>query len=334
LHFERPEYLWLLLFVPLLLFFLNRYFSNGEWIRQILGRARATSFLSSAKRDLLVVVLSTVGVVCLALALARPYLQEIAEKPEYQRMNLVFLLDVSPSMNARDVWPSRIDRSKDVIRRFIQRDTGILRYGLVSFSESSVILSYLTSDLQNLLFYLDFLRPDRNLILGTDLGAALTSGLQVLEKGRVLQPADGRSIQKSVMVLISDGEDHGEELDSAVENVHQRRIRVHTIGIGTAQGGTMQVVNERGELEYLKDEQGRRILSRLSVETLQKVAQQTGGRFFKASSGSELEFALQSILDSERQVVGYRVGSVRRDLFRYFMGMTFVSHLAVMTLRL
>ena len=271
------------------------------------------------------------------LALARPYLEKTVEKPEYQKMDLVFLMDVSPSMNARDVWPSRLDRSKEVIRRFIQRDTGITRFGLVSFSESSVILSYLTSDFQNLLFYLDYLRPDRNLILGTDVGAALTSGLQVLQnqaqaKLRGEGPPSGS--QKSVLVLLSDGEDHGEGLDVALRDVQDHRIRAHTIGIGTTQGGVMPVVNERGEREYLTDERGRQLITRLGPQTLQRVAQETGGKFFQASSGPELESALHSILDAERQVIGYHVGTIKRELYRYLVGLAFCSQLAVMTLRL
>jgi hypothetical protein len=94
------------------------------------------------------------------------------------------------------------------------------------------------------------------------------------------------------------------------------------------------VVGERGEADYLKDEHGRRLVSKLSVETLRRIAQDTGGRFFQAGSGPELEFALQSILGAERQVIGYRVGSVKRELSRYLVGLTFLAQLVVMTVRL
>ncbi len=99
-------------------------------------------------------------------------------------------MDASPSMNTQDVWPSRIERAKEVIHQFVQRETEVVRFGLVSFSESSVILSYLTSDPQNLLFYLDFLRPDRRILYGTDIGVALSSGLQVLEKHEQREGSD------------------------------------------------------------------------------------------------------------------------------------------------
>ena len=198
MHFERPAYLWLLIFLPLLGLFLNRYLTAGQSIRRIWGRSSTSSLIAPQSREWFSTVLVILAFVCLALALAGPYMREVVENPQFRKMNLVFLLDASPSMNAQDVWPSRMARAKEVIRQFIQRDTEVVRFGLVSFSESSVILSYLTSDPQNLLFYLDFLRPDRRIIFGTDIGSALGSGLQVLEKHKQRREFDSTLSRKRV----------------------------------------------------------------------------------------------------------------------------------------
>ena len=332
MYFDQAAYLWLLFLLPLLWFLLHRYVRTGRLIRKLWGGASNGSHLPSGWRDRFSAVLLMVGYVCLVAALAGPYLEEVTENPEYQKKNLVFLLDVSPSMNTQDVWPSRLDRAKEVIHEFIRRETEIVRFGLVSFSESSVILSYLTSDPQNLLFYLDFLRPDRRIIYGTDVGAAVMSGLQVLDKHR--QSETSLSGQEdSVLVLLSDGEDHGESLEEAIQEARDRGVAVYTIGVGTSEGGVIPLVNEDGTRGYLEDGTGRRLVSNLTADTLKAVAQQTGGTFFQATSGRELELALEAVLIAEREVTGYQIGPSRTDIFHYFVGLAFISQIAMMTLR-
>ena len=334
MYFDQAAYLWLLVLLPLLWFFLHRYVVTGQSIRKLWGGSAEGSQLSPGWRDRSAAVLLVVGFVCLVAALAGPYLEQVRENPEYQKKNLVFLLDVSPSMNTQDVWPSRLDRAKEVVHQFIRRETEIVRFGLVSFSESSVILSYLTSDSQNLLFYLEFLRPDRRIIYGTDIGAAVASGLQILEKHRERSAADSQDPQeKSVLVLLSDGEDQGESLEEAMQEARDRGVAVYTIGVGTSEGGVIPLVNEDGTRGYLEDGSGGRLVSTLTVDTLQEVARQTGGTFYQAASGQELESALEAIMIAEREVTGYQIGPSRRDILHYFVALAFISQMAVMTLR-
>ncbi len=334
MYFDQAAYLWLLVVLPLLWFFLHRYVLTGQLIRKLWGGAADGSHLPPGWRDRTAAFLLMVGYVCLVTALAGPYLQEVTENPEYQKKNLVFLLDVSPSMNTQDVWPSRLDRAKEVIHEFIRGETEIVRFGLVSFSESSVILSYLTSDPQNLLFYLDFLRPDRRIIYGTDVGAAIASGLQILEKHQESTRASAVTArEKSVLVLLSDGEDHGESLEEAMLVARERGVPVHAIGVGTSEGGVIPLVNEDGTQGYLEDGTGRRLVSSLTVDTLEEVAERTGGSFYQATSGQELESALEAILIAEREVTGYQIGPSRKDILHFFVGLAFVSQILVMTLR-
>jgi len=334
MYFDQIAYLWLLVLLPLLWFFLYRHVVTGQLVRRVWGGSSGGSHLQPGWRDRSAAVLLMVGYGCLVAALAGPYLEEVTENPEYQKKNLVFLLDVSPSMNTQDVWPSRLDRAKEVIHEFIRGETEVVRFGLVSFSESSVILSYLTSDPENLLFYLDFLRPDRRIIYGTDIGAAVSSGLQVLDKHQQRARANPLPVQeKSVLVLLSDGEDHGESLETAMQEARDRGVVVYTIGVGTSEGGVIPLIDEDGSRGYLEDGTGRRLVSNLTVDTLEQIAQQTGGAFFQATSGQELEVALEAIMIAEREVTGYQIGPSRREIFNYFVGLAFISQIVVMTLR-
>ena len=96
MYFDQAAYLWLLFLLPLLWFLLHRYVRTGRLIRKLWGGASNGSHLPSGWRDRFSAVLLMVGYVCLVAALAGPYLEEVTENPEYQKKNLVFLLDVSP----------------------------------------------------------------------------------------------------------------------------------------------------------------------------------------------------------------------------------------------
>src|SRR5581483_5320026 len=143
-------------------------------------------------------------------------------------------------------------RALDVIARFCADKPPQDRVGLVAFSGGSVILSYLTEDVANVRYYLDYLRQDRTLRVGTNIGRALNNGVKVHAKEREVDRA--AADHKRVMILISDGEDHGVELENAVRAVQKQGIKVHTIAIGSNQGAPVPIAwDNDGRAQYLVD---------------------------------------------------------------------------------
>ena len=118
-----------------------------------------------------------------------------------------------------------------------------------------------------------------------------------------------------------------------MQEARDRGVVVYTIGVGTSEGGVIPLVDEEGTRGYLEDGTGRRLVSNLTIDTLEQIAQQTGGTFFRATSGRDLELALEAILIAEREVTGYQVGPSRRNIFHYFVGLAFILQIVVMTLR-
>ena len=164
----------------------------------------------------------------LILAVAEPQFELKREESIYKKINVVFLLDTSLSMRARDIAPSRIDRAREEIQNFIlHRNENIGQIGLINFAGSSVILSYLTEDAQNIVFYLDYLEAD-------------------------LRPED------FTFILISDGEDHGESLQEAVQKAIQLHVRTYTVGLGTETGVFIPIGERDGHTVFLVDEEGDR----------------------------------------------------------------------------
>ncbi len=243
--FLHPEYLKLFLLLILLFppWLYSLRFSLAA--RRRLGgeKLRLTSRPAKLSARILRLAAIYAVLVCLILALARPQVMAGKWVPELRTIDVVFLLDNSPSMRARDIPPSRLDRAADVISKFMEKKLPEDRFGLVSFSQNSLILSYLTWDSRNIVFYLDYLREQPAVLLGTNIGGALKSGLAVVARSRELDPRESKN--KTIFVLISDGEDHGDELQAALREVAKASVKVFCLGIGSRQGAPIPIGGER-----------------------------------------------------------------------------------------
>ena len=187
----------------------------------------------------------------------------------------------------------------DVIASFSRKMLPHDRIGLVSFSSSSLILSYLTEDPHNIFYYLDYLRDETTVSLGTNIGQALRHGLAILTRELEVNPQ--ASLHKRVFILVSDGEDHGKELESAVEEVKRLGIKVHTIGIGSKGGAPIPVAWENGSVSYLEDQEGNIILTSFDETTLRWIAEETGANAYRSFTGRELEGKFAEIARKERK---------------------------------
>lgn len=262
-------------------------------------------------------VLTLLALAMAIAALAQPQWVRRLVQPEFKKMDIVFLIDASPSMRAEDVRPSRLERALDVIARFCEQKPSQDRVGLVAFSSGSLILSYLTEDVANIRYYLEYLRHDRTPRVGTNIGRALNSGLKVYSKEREVNQAAAE--HKRVFILISDGEDHGAELEGAVRNVQRQGIKVHTIAIGSNQGAPIPIAWEDGTTHYLLDKKGNRVISHLDERTLRWIAQETGGGLYRALTGAELPRTFASIVEHEREIEGFTQIVQHRDMHEAFL---------------
>jgi Ca-activated chloride channel family protein len=245
----------------------------------------------------------------LVFALARPQALLASRTPEYERQDLVVILDRSASMRAHDIPPSRFTRATLEVRNFLtHKPEAIDRVALVGFAGASLVLSYLTSDMNTLFFYLDWIDGDPTTLLGTNIGAALTSAREVAQK-------DNRPTRK-IFLIVSDGEDYGEDLEKALAAFSADRLRVHCIGIGSDKLVPVPIRQADGRETLLKDDTGRVVNTRFAEATLRRIAETTGGRYVRSSTGSELAGAIDDIVKGERKLVGWKTSTDYRDLYR------------------
>lgn len=312
MRFLEPEMASWLLLVPLgVSFWLLHFRAKRAFRRQAsFGPVlRGLSRLSRGRRDAAVLAAIVLALGSLVLAMMQPQLFLTRRLPQWERQDLVLILDRSASMRARDVPPSRFARAIEEIKTFLaEKPEGLDRIGLVGFAGTSLVLSHLTRDLDSLFFYLDWIEEDLEPRFGTDIGAALASAREMIRK-------DDRQTKK-ILLLLSDGDDQGPQLASQLNNLRDQSMRVHCIGIGSERETPIPISYENGVTTYLEDEEGGLLLTRVDTSTLRNIAHYTGGRYFRSSSGRELAEAMREVLRHERKLLGWKSSTDYRDVHR------------------
>jgi len=320
-RFLRPEYAswWQLLPVLVACCTIHALYAARQRRRAAVPRRfLPLSRRSTWAREAAIAALTLLAGGALVFALARPQARLTTTLPQFEREDLVIMLDRSASMRAHDVAPSRFARATDEIRNFLRnKPENIDRVGLVGFAGTSVILSYLTRDLDTVAFYLDWIESDPQTLLGTDIGAALKNALEVARK-------DDRQTRK-IFVLLSDGEDYGGEVGRQLAVYRQHGDHINSIGIGSDSEVAVPEIQPDGKERPLRDESGRIVHTKFEEATLRDLATASGGRYLRARTGGELTTALQQIEQGERRVIGWQTTTEYRDLYPYALAAAAVA---------
>ncbi|MBN1898927.1 MAG: VWA domain-containing protein [Spirochaetes bacterium] len=255
-------------------------------------------------------LLLTLSLFFLFMALARPQFGTKLQKMSRKGLNLFVILDVSKSMLANDMVPNRLEKAKHEIEEFIDILKGD-KIGIIIFAGTSFLQCPLTIDYAAAKMYMDIVGPDSIPVPGTDIGKAIqlaTRSYPEVER------------KYKVMILLTDGEDHEGEALQAAEEAEKEGVVIFTIGIGTTSGDLIPLKNEGVIMGYKKDKKGNPVLSRLDEMTLEKIAQKTGGKYYRATEGEiELNKIYDDILKMERKKIYGRQFTQKEDRFQYFL---------------
>jgi Ca-activated chloride channel family protein len=216
-------------------------------------------------------LLGSLGLMLFALAGPRwgSHYEEVSQKG----VDIMLLIDVSPSMLVEDIAPNRLERARREILDFIKVVQGD-RVGLIAFAGAAFIQCPLTLDYAALEMFLSALQPDLIPVPGTDLGAAIDLGLAAF---------DDESATDKVILLITDGEDNEKRGLTAARQAAAQGVKIFVFGIGDVAGGPIPELDGSGG--FKKDSQGKLILSKLQEAGLQDIASLTGGTYVRSVAG-------------------------------------------------
>ena len=281
--FAKPEWLWLLLAVvaiPVIYLMLRLY--RRSKIKRFGNVATLQSLMPNYNgvRGWIKIALFSVAVGFLALALARPQTGSKFRTTEVEGREVVLVVDVSNSMLAEDVTPSRIERTRYAISRLVERMKED-RLGIVAFAEEAEVLLPITGDYKMAEAMVKRLSPSLIAHQGTDIGEALEVALLSFTETT-------KESKSRVVILITDGEEHNQRTEAAIESAVAQGVMVCAIGIGTPEGTPLKI-----DGELIEDEDGKMVVTKLGEPLLQHIAEATGGIYVRSRNEN---FGLDDII--------------------------------------
>ncbi len=321
MRFAAQNWLFALLLAPAVWALLRDGDRRARARLALLLGARAPEHVESMDRDHRTWrrFLLLASICCLAVALARPQwgAREIVVKE--RGTDIVVALDISNSMRAEDVLPSRLERAKsELIGLLGELRRG--RVGLVLFAGAAFVQCPLTLDHATAGLFLKQAAPDMISAQGTNVAAALATARDLLERG-----GGGAQAQRAI-VLVTDGEDFEGRWEEEARRCRDAGIVVLAIGVGDEAGGLVPLVDDRGRpAGYLKDGKDAVVVTRFSPGLLNRLAEETGGGMFRIGAAGLDRARLRGLLErlGERELQDRRIAAYE-ERFVWPLGAAFV----------
>jgi Ca-activated chloride channel homolog len=225
--------------------------------------------------------------------------------------DIVICTDLSKSMDAFDIQPTRLEKVKFEMKRLVDAFNSD-RIGIVIFSSEAFMQCPLTYDQNALNLFIDAMNSNLVPKTGTDFGPPLQLALNKLEAD-----TDGPASQSKskIIVLISDGEDFGEKTDDIVEEITKKNIRLFTLGVGTEKGGNIYAGNR-----LKKDSKGNTVITRLNPDALKSLARKTDGHYFEITeSRNDVNRMINTIRSIEGELRGSHKIDAAANRYFYFL---------------
>lgn len=298
-RFANPAYLWLLTAIP---FFVALFLLAARSRRLRLRRFGSIETLRAAMPEVstgriaLKFILFCAAFALLVLAAARPQFGSRLREEKAQGVEMMFAVDVSNSMLAEDFEPNRLERTKYAIDKLfegLRQD----RVGLVVFAGEPKVQLPITSDYRMARAFARRIDPSLVAVQGTAVGKALEQALLAF-------PGDDDGPHSRVVVLITDGENHEDDALAVARRAAEAGVKIYTIGIGTPEGAPIEI-----DGEFIRDEKGDMVVSKLDEAMLSEIADITGGAYVRATKQSigldEIVRSINDMEQSERSTVRF-----------------------------
>jgi len=229
--------------------------------------------------------------------------------------DIMICIDLSKSMDAFDIQPTRLEKVKNEMKKLVAAFNSD-RIGLIIFGSEAFMQCPLTYDQNALNLFIETMNTGLVPVGGTDFGPALKMALDKLTD----QSEQVTDTKSKVIILISDGEDFGQETDEFVREIENRDIRLFTLGVGTEKGGNIYAGNG-----VKRDKDGNTVVTKLNSRSLRSIADKTGGQYFEINDNkNDVSRLINTISRIEGELRDARLVDVTANKYFYFLAMAVV----------
>jgi Ca-activated chloride channel family protein len=314
---EEKIYLYCLAVLPVLalIFLFNLYWKRKK--QREFGDVIMVRKLSPDKsvfKPVLKFVIVLLAMASLIFALVNPKIGTKIETVKREGIDIVFAIDVSKSMLAEDVAPSRLEKSKQLVSQIINQLASD-RIGIVAYAGSAFPVLPITTDYGVAKMYLQGMNPGMVSSQGTSLDEAIEMATGYFEKD---------SKTSKLIIMISDGEDHSEGAEDAAEEARKAGVKIITIGVGTEKGGPIPLKRNGVVESFQRDNENQIVVTKLNKSSLETIAKSTKGGYVYGGSTKEvtdyIKHALENIQKTEfesTQMADFE------SQFQWFLGIAF-----------
>lgn len=316
MEWGHPENMIWLLFIPV-------FIGLGIYVYRWRNRARrkfadpelvSRIFPARSKNFWLKTLLISFGFFFGVAALMDPLYGEEEVQTKREGTDIIYALDLSNSILAEDVAPSRLEKAKKIISESIDRLGGD-RVGLIVFAGDAYMISPLTTDYNSILAYIDSASPELITNQGTNFNSVIERAVEMFK---------GVSPAGKLLVLISDGEDNEGNISKSENLAKKNHIKIISMGVGTASGGPIPM--DYGKFkEYKMNRYGETVISKLEEKNLQSLARASSGIYIHVDQTNAALDKLHNFINVQNKAENDSSLSMdKRHVFQYFLGIAFL----------
>jgi Ca-activated chloride channel family protein len=299
-HLSLGEYILVTLFIAFYAFYVHRTYQKAHFLG------------TSADNVWIKVALRTCYFVLLIMALLGPSFGEVQKEVKAVGKDIFLLVDVSRSMDANDVQPTRLERVKHELKELVNSFRAE-RIGLIIFTTDAYVQCPLTYDPSAITLSLETLNTGLISDSGTDLAPPFRLALEKFRQEETTAKNGGK--QSKIIILITDGEDFGEGAEDAISDAAEAGIRVFALGVGTEEGGKIP-----SGTDYKRDRMGEEVVSKLNRSVLKELANKADGRYFEiTNTRSDMNRLISAVQEIEGEVRDIRKIDASANKYYYFL---------------
>ena len=317
-EFESISWSWMFLLIVLIsiFFIIDRAWKNRTQ-KSFFSKTnleRLSPNISDIK-PILKIISVIVGVSMLIIALINPKIGTKIETFQRLGVDIVFAIDVSKSMLAEDISPSRMDKSKQLVVQVIN-NLGGDRIGIVAYAGKAFPQLPLTTDYSSAKMFLQNMNTDMLSSQGTAIGEAIRLSSTYFDQDESTE---------RILFIVSDGEDHNDLTYDMADIAAKNNITIYSIGVGTEKGSPIPIKKNGIVMSYKKDINGDVVITKLNKTYLENISDKTGGKFIEGSITNDVvQEVIQILENTEKKEFDTQKFSEFEDQFQWFIFLGFI----------